>query len=81
MESKESTSVKAATGDGKLRHTTRKDNTIQEITATEATTPQSTTQELQTDGTISTKSVTANIMGSAKHFTRQLIKKLNICHF
>ena len=36
---------------------------VQEITVTEATTTQSTTQALQTDGTISMKSVTGNFMG------------------
>ena len=46
----ESTSGEASTTEGKELNTTRRDNMVPKITATEATTPQSTIQELHTDG-------------------------------
>ena len=46
----ESTSGEASTTEGRPLNTTRRDNMVPKITETEATTPQSTTQELHTDG-------------------------------
>ena len=52
---KESRSGEAATTEGKVLNTTKRNNMVQEPTTTEPITSQSTNEELQTEGTVSNK--------------------------
>ena len=52
---KESRSGEAATTEVKVLNTTKRNDMVQEPTATEPTTSQSKNEELQTDGTVSNK--------------------------